>query len=60
MWSFLLDFPDTGNVAEWAYEPLCWMVMQGVINGMDGMLNPQGSATRAQVASMLSRFTLGA
>jgi len=60
MWSFPLDFPDAGNVAEWAYEPLCWMMMQGVINGMDGMLNPQGSATRAQVASMLSRFTLGA
>ncbi len=58
-WSFPLDFPDTGDAAQWAYEPLCWMVMRGVINGMDGKLNPQGSATRAQVASMLFRFTRG-
>ena len=56
--SFPLDFPDAGEAAEWAYEPLGWMVMQGVVNGMDGVLNPQGSATRAQVASMLFRFTL--
>ena len=58
-WSFPLDFPDAGDAAQWAYEPLCWMVMRGVVNGMDGKLNPQGSATRAQIASMLYRFTLG-
>ena len=59
LWSFRLDFPDVGDVAEWAYEPLCWMVMRGVVNGMDGKLNPQGSATRAQIACMLCRFALG-
>ena len=36
------------------------MVMNGVINGMDGKLNPQGNSTRAQIAAMLQRFdTLG-
>ena len=58
MWSFPLDFPDAAEAADWAYEPLCWMVMRGVINGMDGSLNPRGSATRAQVATMLFRFSL--
>lgn len=58
-WNFTLNFPDADDAAEWAYEPLCWMVMRGVVNGMDGKLNPQGSATRAQVASMLFRLTHG-
>lgn len=60
MWMFLLDFPDAADVSDWASEAMHWMVMQGVINGMDGKLNPKGSATRAQAASMLSRFVLGA
>ena len=60
LWSFRLDFPDAADAAEWAYEPLCWMVMRGVINGMDGRLNPQGTATRAQVANMLYRFAYSA
>ena len=56
----LLDFPDAGDAAEWAYEPLCWCVMKGVVNGMDGFLTPQGKATRAQVACMIARFVFGA
>ena len=59
-WSFRLDFPDAADAADWAYEPLCWWVQQGVINGMDGLLAPRGSATRAQVACMLYRFVSGA
>ncbi len=58
--AFHLDFPDAGAAAEWAYEPLCWCVMQGVVNGMDGLLAPQGKATRAQVACMIARFVFGA
>ena len=56
LWAFQLDFPDAGNVASWATEAMSWMVMKGVINGMDGKLNPQGNATRAQVANMIYRF----
>lgn len=33
-----------------------WAVAEGLINGMDGKLVPQGSATRAQVAAILMRF----
>ena len=33
------------------------MVRNGIINGMeDGTLNPQGNATRAQVATILMRY----
>ena len=56
-WAFPLDYPDAGQVSEYAYEALCWMTMRGVITGMaDGTLNPQGTATRAQAAVMLERF----
>ena len=56
LWSFRLDFPDAGDVSDWATEAMSWMVMQGVINGMDGALNPQGDATRVQIAAMVHRF----
>lgn len=56
-WAFPLNYPDSASVSDWAYESLCWMTMNKVINGMgDGTLNPKGSATRAQVATMLMRF----
>ena len=56
-WSFPLDFPDAAQVSDYAYEALCWLTMENVINGMeDGKLHPQGTATRAQLATMLMRF----
>ena len=56
-WSFPLDFPDAAQVSDYAYEALCWLTMENVINGMeDGTLHPQGTATRAQLATMLMRF----
>ena len=55
-WMFQLDYPDAGEVSGWADEAMHWMVMNGVINGMDGRLNPQGETTRAQVATMLMRY----
>ena len=59
LWSFRLDFPDAGDVAEWAHEAMCWWVMNGIVNGMDGRLNPQGNATRAQIATMVWRYVAG-
>jgi len=55
----LSTFPDWGNVADWAMEAMTWAVGQGIINGEDGRLNPEGPVTRAQAAQMLVRF-LGA
>ena len=56
-WMFLLDYPDAASVNDWADEAMHWMSMNKVVNGMDGKLNPQGSATRAQVAQMLLNYS---
>lgn len=56
-WSFPLNFPDAAEVSDYAYEALCWMTMENVIQGMeDGGLHPQGTANRAQLATILQRF----
>ena len=49
-------FAGASSVSTYANEAMHWAVSTGLINGMDGKLNPQGSATRAQVATMLMRF----
>ena len=56
-WMFLLDFSDRDKVSDYAYESVCWMTMNGIINGRsNGTFDPQGNATRAEAAAMLHRF----
>ncbi len=53
----LSAFADASAVSDYAAQALCWAVEQGLVSGMgDGTLNPQGSATRAQVAAILMRY----
>ena len=53
------SFKDAGQVHDWAEDALNWAVKVGIINGMSkDQLGPQGSATRAQVATMLMRYAL--
>ncbi len=54
--SALSPFPDRSSVSSWAGDAMAWAVEKGVINGVDGRLEPQGSATRAQAAAMLMRW----
>lgn len=49
----LSQFADAGRVSSWAAEALAAMVDRGIVSGMDGLLQPQGRVTRAQVAKML-------
>ena len=49
------SYPDSGKVSTWAEAAMQWAVAEGIINGSDGMLLPQGNATRAQVATILYR-----
>ena len=49
-------FPDGSKTAGWAKEAVQWTVAEKIIGGSDGKLLPQGSATRAQVATILMRF----
>lgn len=45
-------FSDYTSVSSWAKQAIAWAVDNGVINGTDGLLNPKGTATRAQVAQV--------
>ena len=53
----LTGYPDGDQVSDYAIPAMNWAVGQGLIAGMEnGTLVPQGSATRAQVATILMRF----
>ena len=53
----LTDFRDSGDAAAYAREPLAWAVSAGLIQGRSGgILDPYGSATRAQTAVLLQRL----
>lgn len=52
----LSAFTDAASVSDYAQEAMQWAVANGLIAGMDGRLVPQGSATRAQIAQILSRM----
>ncbi len=54
-------FPDKEDVSEYAREPLAWAVGCGLLMGTTNekgktLLDPQGGATRAQVATILTRY----
>lgn len=51
-------YPDSAAVASYAQEALAWAVGNGIVTGTsDGRLNPEGTATRAQFAVILYRFS---
>ncbi len=53
----LARFTDKRAVSDWAEEGLSWAVGVGILNGDDrGALNPAASASRAETATMMSRF----
>lgn len=52
----LTGFSDADKVSGYAAEAMQWAVAEGLLQGSNGKLNPQGSATRAQVATILMRF----
>lgn len=53
----LSGYTDAGQVSPYAAEPMGWAVDRGLITGVSaGTLAPGGSATRAQVATILMRF----
>ena len=53
-------FPDAGSVSDWAKDAMADAVALGLIsgasNGGQTLLDPQGSATREQVATILMEF----
>ena len=52
----LSTYSDAASVSDWAQESVEWMVGSGLLGGYDdNTLRPQGTTTRAEVASVLQR-----
>ena len=53
----LSAFTDAGDASDWAVEALRWAYAEGLITGRTATtIVPQGTATRAEVATLLMRF----
>ena len=56
----LSAFPDAGSVSDWAQSALAWAnasgLISGAVRGTQTILDPQGSASRAQVAMILMGY----
>lgn len=53
----LSTFSDASKVSSFAVESMAWAVGSGLITGIgNNLLDPQGSATRSQMATILMRF----
>lgn len=52
----LSAFTDGETVSDWAVPAVRWAVSEDILKGSNGKLNPSGTATRAEVASLLTRF----
>lgn len=52
----LQGWSDYSQISSWSKEALAWATAEGLLVGSGGKLDPKGSATRAQVASVLMRF----
>lgn len=53
----LSKYTDAAQIGPWATEAIRWANAEGLVNGTSATtLTPKGSATRAQVAVILTRF----
>ena len=53
-------FADADDIASWAVSAVDWARANGYVNGVDGnRFDPDGTATRAQVATILMRYDQG-
>ena len=54
------DYPDMSSVSPWARESVELAVKAGLLDGKSGgLLDPQGQASRAEIAAILQRFVEG-
>lgn len=51
-----LSFNDFFDISEYAKPAMMWAIYNGLIEGDNWDLTPQGSASRAQVAAILQRY----
>jgi len=51
--SVLLDFPDHAAVSDWAQEAAASLILDEIVAGSDGSIEPLQTLTRAQMAKIL-------
>ncbi len=55
----LTAFQDADNTSNWAKNAISWAVSAGLLSGKgDGILDPKGTATRAEVAQILMNYCI--
>ena len=55
--SSLHGYRDLDQIADYAIEAMTWAVEQKIIQGIgDGLLDPNGTATRAQIAEIFRNY----
>ena len=54
----LSGFSDGSKVSEYAKDAMKWAIGEGIISGYGstGLIKPQGTATRAEIATMIYRY----
>lgn len=56
----LNDYVDASQVSGYAQEMVAWAIAEGLVQGRgDGQLSPQGTATRAEMATFITRYVQG-
>lgn len=55
-WAVQLPYADTAEISEYAVEPVMFCYINSIMTGKDNnVFDPQGSATRAEVATIMMR-----
>jgi hypothetical protein len=56
-WAIDLAYDDVNQISSYAYEPIMWCTMKGIVAGEgNNKVNPKGTATRAQAAQVLMNY----
>ena len=52
-----MPYYDTHNISDYAWTAMCWANQRGIVKGKgDGILDPKGYATRAEIAQMMLNY----
>ena len=56
--AILDSYSDAQSIGNWALTAMQWVCENGILNGTESGLMPQGTATRAQSAAIFQRFSV--
>lgn len=55
-WMFLLDYPDAGEISDWADEAMHYVVMNGFLTGSEEGIFPKGTVSPEELPAILAQF----